>query len=261
MVKTSHKSWVVMPLYYYPLTEDTWKPLHYAFSAHPDTNFLVIVNPNSGPGDTPLPSHDYLREVPKLNAYPNVYTVGYVRIDYCRKPLWETYGEIRRYADWHAAYEVPGLYVQGIFVDEVPNHFSAERFEYLTEVRSLIKNAHGLLDDRLVIHNPGTPLVGGGGERVEDLASFGSPDVVCICEVPHKEYEDDTVQKRLVEFSVDWSRSMYQISGIPLDQIHDVVKDLCQRGQYVFATDLVDDFYESFGQSWHKFTAAVGKSS
>src|SRR4051812_36027461 len=97
---------IVMPLYIYPLAEITWKPLYDAYvtttpqatlathdadktrsiTAHRNLDFLIIVNPNSGPGGEPLPSHDYVRELPKLNALPNVRTVGYLAIEYCRKP-------------------------------------------------------------------------------------------------------------------------------------------------------------------------------
>jgi hypothetical protein len=119
-------------------------------SSYPTINFLVIVNPNSGPGGIPLPSHDYVREVPKLNAPPNVVTVGYIRIDYCCKPLTEVYEEIDTYAGWAKASGNPGLYLEGILLDETPNHYTAERAEYLEAVRQHVKGAGGLQGDRLV---------------------------------------------------------------------------------------------------------------
>ncbi|ETS77282.1 hypothetical protein PFICI_11156 [Pestalotiopsis fici W106-1] len=249
----SSKAWVVMPLYYYPLTNTTWQPLYDAIAAHPDTNFLVVVNPNSGPGDLPLPGHDYVREVPRLNAFANVRTVGYVRIDYCRKPLRESMAEIRQFADWEVGHNIPGLHVQGIYVDETPNHVSKERSEYLDALRLYIKHVNGLMGDRTVVHNPGTPPEG-------DLSSFGNPDLVCISEEPHQLYIGEGVQKRLAELPLDRARSIYQISGIPREKIRDAVHELCKRGQYVFATDLVDDFYESFGPSWQDFISAVDQS-
>ncbi|KAI0144684.1 cell surface protein [Pestalotiopsis sp. NC0098] len=253
MPASSNKAWVVMPLYYYPLTETTWKPLYNAIAAHPDTNFLVVVNPNSGPGVLPLPGHDYIREIPRLNAFENVRTVGYVRIDYCRKPLRQSLAEIRQYADWEVGHNIPGLHVQGIYVDETPNHASTERAEYLDAVRLYIKHVNGLLGERTVVHNPGTPPEG-------DLSLFGYPDLVCISEEPHQLFAGEGVQKRLAELPLDRARSIYQLSGIPRQQIRDVVHELCKRGQYVFATDLQDDFYESFGPSWEDFISAVDQS-
>lgn len=125
-------------------------PSPYRISAHPNVNFLVVVNPNSGPGGSPLPSHDYVREVPKLNANANVYTVGYVRVHYCDKPLSEVYEEIDTYAGWAKDYESSGLGVKGILLDETPNHFSPKRAEYLEAVRQHIKATAGILGDRLV---------------------------------------------------------------------------------------------------------------
>jgi hypothetical protein len=114
------------------------------------------VNPNSGPGGIPLPSHDYVREVPKLNTQANVVTAGYIRIDYCRKPLTEVFEEIDIYAGWASASENPLLYVEGILVDETPNHYSPERAEYLEALRKHIKNTDGLRGERLV--GPFLPL-------------------------------------------------------------------------------------------------------
>ena len=121
-------------------------------STHPNVNFLVIVNPNSGPGGSPLPGKDYVREVPKLNVSANVYTVGYVRIDYCKRPLSEVYEEIETYAGWAKDYETSHLGVKGIFLDETPNHHSQERAEYLDAVHKHIKASAGILGDQLVSH-------------------------------------------------------------------------------------------------------------
>ncbi|KAH8883161.1 cell surface protein [Thozetella sp. PMI_491] len=241
---------VVVPLYIYPLTEATWKPLYDSIAAHPQLNFLVIVNPNSGPGASPLPSHDYVREVPKLNSFPNVRTVGYVAIGYCQRPLRESLQDIQLYAGWSRDHAIEGLHVQGIYVDETPNHASDHSSKYLDDVRDFIKELDGLQGDRLVIHNPGTPPEGA-------LALFGSPDLVCVCEEPYSHYQLASVQKRIQDYVLDQDRSMLQISGIPSGDLPRVVADLCGRGSYIFGTTLVDSFYESFGPDWAEFVAAV----
>lgn len=121
-------------------------------AAHPNVDFLIIVNPNSGPGADELPGRDYEREVPKLTAAPNVTCVGYVRIDYCRKPLHDTCEEIDRFAGWVTKYgsTVPGLGMSGIYLDETPNHFSEGRKLYLEALHKYIKGKDGLLGQRLV---------------------------------------------------------------------------------------------------------------
>ncbi|KKY22815.1 putative cell surface protein [Phaeomoniella chlamydospora] len=231
------KATVLVPLYIYPIT------------THPNVDFLVIVNPNSGPGGSPLPSHDYVREVPKLNAHPNVTTVGYIKIDYCKRPLSETFEEIETYAGWAKQHEHSGLFVEGIFVDETPNHYSTDRAQYLDAVLTHIKSSEGILRDKLVIHNPGTPPDAG-------LADPG-PDMIVTCEEPYGRYKGQEVQQRLREYHYDQPRSGYMISAVPEGQIEPLVSELRHRGSYLFVTDLVDDFYESFGESWSNFVAAI----
>ncbi|KAF2017686.1 hypothetical protein BU24DRAFT_478809 [Aaosphaeria arxii CBS 175.79] len=299
---TEPRATVVMPLYIYPLSDETWRPLYdssgprrggvlvlsclvlpclalsclashhlfiiifiqitislhpssnhsrpgYRITAHPAVDFLVVVNPNSGPGDKPLPGHDYEREVPKLNALPNVYTVGYIRIDYCRKPLHDVCEEIDRYAGWAEDFDQRGLGVKGIFVDETPNHYSAGRALYLEAVHKHIRATPGILEKQLILHNPGTPPDAG-------LADPG-PDVIFTSEEPYERYRGDEVQKRLREYPYEHARSAFMISAVPKDEIQTAVRDLRKRGRWVFATDLVDDFYESFGESWNDFIAAM----
>ena len=116
---------------------------------NPHHDFVIVINPNSGPGGHPLPCNDYLREIPKLNKYPNVQTVGYIKIDWCRRPLSGTFSDIETYAGWSLSGWL-GTYVEGVFVDETPNHFSEERAEYLHAVRKYIRAIAGFGDRRLV---------------------------------------------------------------------------------------------------------------
>jgi hypothetical protein len=102
-----------------------------------------------------------------------------------------------------------------------------------------------------VIHNPGTP-------PDKELVNPG-PDIVCTCEEPYEEYNGERVQKRLEQLPYDPSISIYQISGIPAARFEEVTRELCKEAVYIFATDLVDDFYESFGESWLPFVSVMGK--
>lgn len=115
---------------------------------------MIVVNPNSGPGDEPLPSRDYMREVPKLNAFPNVTTVGYIAITWTRKSLDDVKKEIDQYAGWEKKaledYETEGLYVEGIYLDETPNHVSDNAKSYLKDLTEYIKGLEGLRGERLV---------------------------------------------------------------------------------------------------------------
>ncbi|KAL3476617.1 Spherulation-specific family 4 [Aspergillus californicus] len=245
------KSAVVVPLYIYPLTAETWAPLYAAIQANPSLDFLVIVNPNSGPGEKDIDA-SYAREVPRLNAFANVYTVGYIRVDYCRKPLQQSYDEIARYASWSEDYETTSLGVRGIFVDETPNHHSPERAEYLSALTRYIKSSPGILSDRFVAHNPGT---------APDATLAASADLSFVCEEPYERFRSDEVQKWLALHPVDRTSAGYMVSNVPLDELHAVVRDLRHRSAYLFVTEIAEDFYESFGSSWHGFMQAMAWES
>jgi hypothetical protein len=110
--------------------------------------FLVIVNPQSGPGnDTWWPNEDYVRELPKLNAYPNVRTIGYVRSQYCERPVDDVYADIDAYAERSST---PGLGVNGIFIDETDNHYTEDVKQYLDDLDTHIKANDGFGGDRIV---------------------------------------------------------------------------------------------------------------
>ena len=101
-----------------------------------------------------------------------------------------------------------------------------------------------------VIHNPGTP-------PDPELADPG-PDVILVCEEPFDRYRGDEVQQRLSEFPYHRERSGYMLSGAPGEDIQQLVQELRPRGKYLFVTELVEDFYESFGTSWGDFMDAMG---
>jgi spherulation-specific family 4 protein len=104
-----------------------------------------------------------------------------------------------------------------------------------------------------VIHNPGTP-------PDAEMAEPG-PDVIITCEESYDNFKGYEVQKRLKDLHYDRERSGYMISGIPTEEIGQAVKELATRGTYIFATDLVEDFYESFGISWVAFITAVEEAA
>lgn len=109
----------------------------------------MVVNPYNGPGLTPLPDANYLREIPRLNALPNVTTVGYIRVDYAKRPLRDVLDDVTHYASW--AREGNGeLAMHGVFVDETPNAFKKEMKEYLDRLTKHVKSIDGILGDRFV---------------------------------------------------------------------------------------------------------------
>jgi hypothetical protein len=43
---------IIIPLYVWPTDDSTWSPVYEAVLAHPNIGFQVIINPDSGPGNT-----------------------------------------------------------------------------------------------------------------------------------------------------------------------------------------------------------------
>jgi hypothetical protein len=130
---------------------------------------VVIINPNSGPGVDPdgwLPDKHYSREIPRLAQHANVTVIGYVRVDYCRRPMKEVSADIRKYANWSTGLHIGSndtddpatprptagnhFAVRGIFFDEVPNIWESEHAAYLEDAGILVKRVEGILGDRLV---------------------------------------------------------------------------------------------------------------
>ncbi|KAK3676098.1 hypothetical protein LTR78_003848 [Recurvomyces mirabilis] len=152
-LKSKPRLGIILPLYIYPLSSESWKPLYDAVTAHKDLQFLVIVNPNSGPGTTPLPDENYLRELAVLNAHPNIITLGYVSSSYCRRSLQAVCSEIEVYASW-TSYQEGKIQVQGIFLDECPDWWQKDaNSTYLHAVQSCTEAAFA--NASVIIHNPG----------------------------------------------------------------------------------------------------------
>ena len=122
-----------------------------SLSTNPKLKFLIIINPNSGPGAAPWwPNEDYVREIPRLNAFANVTIVGYVRATYCERPLSEVFEDIDAYATRFREDKSGGLGVQGIFLDETVNLYSKKAKQYLDEIDLKVKTTDGITVDRLV---------------------------------------------------------------------------------------------------------------
>lgn len=117
---------------------------------HPAVHFIVVVNPNSGPGDNALPDEHYTREIPRLNACSNVRTVGYISTSWGNRALSLALEDISAYAGWSKKSTVPGLGVKGIFLDETPAIYTASGLNFLNTVAAAIKFQPGLGIDPLV---------------------------------------------------------------------------------------------------------------
>lgn len=149
------KSSILIPLYVYP-APGAWDPLFAAITNYPSLNFTVVVNPASGPGMGAGPDGNYTREIPKLNAYGNVQTVGYVSTDYTKRNLSLVLQDIGTYSAWSQNITAPGLGMNGIFLDETPSQYDEASAEYYETIESAVRSSDGLGINPLIIQNPGT---------------------------------------------------------------------------------------------------------
>ncbi|KAF2788862.1 hypothetical protein K505DRAFT_285346 [Melanomma pulvis-pyrius CBS 109.77] len=220
---------------------------------HPTLEFIVILNPNSGPGAPPWwPNADYVREIPKLNAQHNVQTLGYVATNYCQRPMADVLGDVATYAGWSKSFETSGLGVQGIFFDETPNLFSEQVKIYLDTITKLVKDSHGLLGNRTVVHNPGT--------AVDSRLAAPGPDVTTVVEMSHASFQTPEHQQWLETSPYDRTRSCYMVHSVPAEEVEEFAYGLRGRAKYLFVTDLDVGYYQSFGKSWNLFVEALTRS-
>ncbi|RMZ78641.1 hypothetical protein DV738_g3717, partial [Chaetothyriales sp. CBS 135597] len=251
-----HKTTVVVPLYLYPLP-GAWDPLYEGISSHPHISFIIILNPHNGPGlDSDLPDASYSIEIPKLNAFPNVTTVGYIRIDYCKRPFESVKEDIAKYGHWST---VEGLGVHGIFFDETPNLHDPDVVKYLAGMNELVKCEQGILGDRIVIHNPGTIPDPDLASGLEDHQA--PPDLVAVVEDSFANYVSAPLQDRLESLCQPphFTRQniCYIVHSVPPSLQAQLVKRLCHRASFLFITDRCSHFYEGFGTGWMDFLDAI----
>ena len=108
---------------------------------YPNLHFIVIVNPNSGPGGRPdLPDEHYQTSVPKLQGHSNVTLLGYVHTSYGKRKLRAVKQDVDTYWRWHelSIKSVTGpMGLDGIFLDETA--LASEELDYYTTLSRCIR--------------------------------------------------------------------------------------------------------------------------
>jgi hypothetical protein len=142
---------IIVPLYIYP-EEGAWDPLytayvplllaHFRVDAHPQMQFLVIINPHDGPRNDTLLDPNYEREIPVLNSKQNVRTIGYVRTGKATRNISEVRDGVSIYASW-ATNKTANYQMHGIFFDETPNNYTSNGVSFMTDVTQFAKNQTG----------------------------------------------------------------------------------------------------------------------
>ncbi|KAH7395888.1 cell surface spherulin 4-like protein [Cadophora sp. MPI-SDFR-AT-0126] len=245
------RSDVLVPLYVYP-NPGAWDPLFEAAERYPDLNFTAVVNPASGPGDGPVPDGNYTRDIPRLNSYPNIRTVGYVSTSWTNRNISLALADISTYSKWATNATIPNLGMRGIFLDETPAIWTAESQEYLENIASAISSDPGLGTDPLIIQNPGT---------IPDQRFMPSCNLSVVFEGTYDTYQIYGFHKTISAFqsSSNSERSAMAAvvhnfpASLSSKKENSLVKDLRHVAGSIFLTGLSVDYYSSFWDGWAGF--------
>ena len=175
---------ILLPLYLYPGDAATaWSPIFQTISTHPTTTFQIVINPNSGPG-TPslLTDPNLITGISKLNAYPNVRTLGYVLTGYGHRANATVTADVDIYASWSASsQDGADIHLDGIYFDEVSNDATQANYDRMA---SFSRHARQSIRGAKVVFNPGY-------RAPEPL--FASCDLMVEFEHPLADYEAEGV--------------------------------------------------------------------
>ncbi|KAJ5537360.1 Spherulation-specific family 4 [Penicillium frequentans] len=158
---------ILLPLYIWPTDNTTWGPVYEAAAGNPDIEFKVIVNPDSGPGDTTYPESAYITAIAQLNSYDNVVVLGYIPTEYGTRSASDVESDISTYSGW-SAYTAKNIAVAGIFFDEAPRTDDTSLISYMTEVADNARSQ----DLDFIVFNPGTKLEEGAVNGYFDAADL-----------------------------------------------------------------------------------------
>ncbi|KAL3476616.1 Spherulation-specific family 4-domain-containing protein [Aspergillus californicus] len=247
--KGGEPSSVIFPLYIYPETNSTWGPLYEAIQSHPELNFVVIVNPQSGPGSSDAPDQAYQVAIRQLDSYPNVQKVGYVRTGYAERNISAVLADVATYSGWYA--QSADLAMAGIFFDESPHQYTAATAEYLNRINLAVKNATGLQDDRMVILNPGT--------IPDSRLNVANTDVTVVFEQSYEHYEDsqEAELKALDADRDSWAYIFHSVPTMGNSSLEHFVDQISRKAAYLYATTRTDSYYENFDSSLEQFCDVV----
>ncbi|CAG8972121.1 hypothetical protein HYALB_00008126 [Hymenoscyphus albidus] len=221
----------------------------HSVQAHPKLNFTVIINPSSGPGSSPLPDSSYTPEIQKMNAFPNVRTVGYVRTGYGSRNISEVLADVNTYSGW-ASNQSANIAMHGIFFDEAPYLYSQQNAAFLVTINQAVKNSTGIQPDRITIHNPGTVP---DARLVDD-----STDFTVVFEGSYQEFKEKQGSlSTLPQPRSKYSNVVHSIPKLSKHSIHNFVAEVSQHSTLFSLTDVNVNFYEKFGSRWDKVPQTI----
>ncbi|KAI4246044.1 MAG: hypothetical protein LQ352_006472 [Teloschistes flavicans] len=144
---------ILFPLYLYPGDgASAWSDVFSTIESHSAVQFIVVVNPQSGPGTSSYPTdQNIISGVSKLNSYPNVHTVGYVLTGHGSRDTANVTADVDVYASW-AGYSGANIAIKGIYFDEVSSETTQTNYDFYNVSAA---HARTSIPSAQVVFNPG----------------------------------------------------------------------------------------------------------
>ncbi|KAJ7595230.1 Spherulation-specific family 4-domain-containing protein [Mycena floridula] len=140
---------IIFPLFVYPGEGcSSWSALNSAISNNPSVPFIVVVNPNSGPGDSgSQPDSNYQSCIPKLSAsgssQNSVTLVGYVDTNYGSRSSNDVLADINTYGQWSSSYKLQGVYLDRT---AATSQFESAYRSYASQAQQAFGSAYVVMD-------------------------------------------------------------------------------------------------------------------
>lgn len=242
---------IIVPLYIYPL-EQAWEPLFSAARAHPRLQFLVIINPNNGPGDTALPDASYAAALRELTAVANIHPIGYVYCSYGRRELDAIKRDVDLYRGWNSHFKL-----DGIFVDEAPSqgdHFP----QYMAEITEYANTTWQSFFGRrsLNVYNPGV---------VANPAYFDTADYIVAFEQSEAHWNLESVNQAISSLAPNLcpkSLAIIHTCALPNDGLVNLVKQVKRIGfAGLYVTDQAQGGFTHWPSAWDKLLDIIEEES
>lgn len=189
---------LLIPAYFYDIAK--WQEV-----ANLDTNAVVIINPNSGPGESA--DSNYVKFINDLIANQKK-PIGYIYTKWGARDISEVEADIESWLELYPN-------IKGFFIDEAAT--SKEEFEYYQELSNYIR-AKG---DFLIALNPGT---------TSDAIYYTISDIIVVFESPIKEL--NSTQDYCKNFSSKSALIVYEANQSQMQDI--IASNSCK---YFYITD------------------------
>lgn len=237
--------------------------------------FLVIINPNDGPGNDTLSDPNFQRELPKLFNRQNVVPIGYVQTANATRSIKDVENDVDKYSKW-VLNSTSNYLMHGIFFDETPSIYTSEGAAFMSQIDDYVKHHNGFSQSLVyasldlltqIVHNPGT---------IPDDRLFVGADIIVVCETGYYNYtSDSSFQASLKQLPTQDIAShssagsySYIFNGVPsnwtINQLRGFIDNVKGGAQWLFMTDISMDnsenIYGEWGSDWDAFIQAMASS-